>query len=157
MIMACFLIGTVLSALFLVNARISGRSMLPGLMDGDMCTGLKGTALMSYGSIAIIDDRDYGRILVKRVIGIGGDEIEVLEDGHVLRNGVLLEEPYVLEQSPGGAGIYNVPDGMLFVLGDNRGESADSRKGSIGCISEDRVIGIIMFRFWPLDRIGILQ
>lgn len=154
---SCFLAGAAISLLFLVNARVNGGSMLPGLEDGDMCIGPKGSQFVTYGSIVILDDRDYGRILIKRVIGMPGDEIEIFEDGHAARNGDMLNEPYILEQAAGKAGTYSVPDGCLFVLGDNRGSSADSRSTAIGFVSESRIIGRVVFRFWPLDRIGLLR
>jgi signal peptidase I len=99
---------------------------------------------------------------IKRVIGVPGDRIE-LRDGKVFVNHVKLEEPYVFEDggvgqasepSPEGASEWLVPTGDLFVMGDHRGESADSR--SFGPIAISHVIGRAWMRYWPFDTFGIL-
>jgi signal peptidase I len=99
---------------------------------------------------------------IKRVIGLPGDRIE-LRDGAVFVNDVKLEEPYVFENngvpqpsapSPLGATEWLVPAGDLFVMGDHRGESADSR--AFGPIALSHVIGRAWLRYWPFDTLGIL-
>jgi signal peptidase I len=99
---------------------------------------------------------------IKRVIGVPGDRVE-LRDGNVFVNDVKLEEPYVFEDravspgtepSPGGPTEWLVPAGDLFVMGDHRDESADSR--SFGPIAMSHVIGRAWLRYWPFDTIGIL-
>ena len=91
--------------------------------------------------------------LVKRVIGLPGDEV-VLEDGQVRVNGVALDEPYAqLDQDDGS---WTVPEGELFVLGDNRANSADSRS-SLGFVELDNVVGRAVLKIWPLDRFGPVE
>ena len=89
---------------------------------------------------------------VKRIIGLPGDTV-VIEDGTVLVNGVPLDEPYVVNTDDRSFGPYEVPEGRLFVLGDNRPNSADSRFG-LGYVELDKVVGRAAFVLWPLDRAG---
>ena len=94
------------------------------------------------------DARDF----VKRVIGLPGDTV-LIEDGTVLVNGVALDEPYVVNTDDRSFGPYEVPEGSLFVLGDNRPNSADSRFG-LGYVDLDDVVGRAAFVLWPLDHLG---
>jgi signal peptidase I len=101
---------------------------------------------------------------IKRVIGLPGDTIEVRDDGLVYVNGVALDEPYTYKndagvneptQASGDQSSWTVPAGDLFVMGDHRMKSADSRV--FGPIAETDVIGRAFLRYWPLPTIGILQ
>lgn len=96
-----------------------------------------------------VDARD----LVKRVIGLPGDHV-VIEDGRVSVNGTALEEPYAMLDEHDGA--YTVPAGSLFVLGDNRANSADSRS-QLGYVPIADVVGRAVVTIWPLDRIGAIE
>lgn len=90
--------------------------------------------------------RDY----VKRVIAVGGDELQIV-DGTVLLNGEPIDEPYVVNRDSDTFGPITVPDGSLFFLGDNRPNSADSRR-SLGSVSEERVVGRVAVVIWPPSR-----
>ena len=120
----------------------------------------------SRGDIVVFDPPESwssARVpFIKRVVGVPGDRIE-LRDGDVFVNDVKLDEPYVFdddgvpqqtEPSPGGPTEWLVPDGALFVMGDHRQESADSR--SFGSIAVGHVIGRAWLRYWPFDTFGIL-
>jgi signal peptidase I len=95
---------------------------------------------------------------IKRVIGVGGDHIEI-RDGNVYVNGALLDEPYAAGQTEanGGADSYDVPMGELFVMGDNRLHSVDSRQFASVYVPVDRVIGRAWLRFWPIDTLNLIQ
>lgn len=92
--------------------------------------------------------RDY----VKRVVAIGGDELQIV-GGTVLINGEPIDEPYVVNRDTDTFGPITVPDGSLFFLGDNRPNSADSRR-SLGSVGEDRVVGRAVAVIWPTRRIN---
>lgn len=103
-----------------------------------------------------------GTPFIKRVIGVAGDRID-LQDGKVLVNGTQLDEPYLFEEDgkaqptepQTGTSSWSVADGQLFVLGDHRAVSEDSR--TFGLIPIDSVIGRAWLRYWPLSAFGVLQ
>ena len=100
------------------------------------------------------------KVLLKRVIGVAGDQIDIEDDGTVYVNGDALDEPYVSDKSLGQCDLdfpYQVPDDRVFVMGDHRSTSIDSRTTSIGCISDDLVVGKVVFRIWPLNDFGTLN
>jgi signal peptidase I len=101
---------------------------------------------------------------IKRVIGLPGDRVEIKDDGKVYVNGVALDEPYTYKNAAGvneptttltDQSSWVVPAGELFVMGDHRQKSADSR--AFGPIPESNVIGRAFLRYWPIGTIGILQ
>ena len=99
------------------------------------------------------------KILVKRVIALSGDKVEISKDGSVYVNGEEIDEPYVSEKSLGECNIempYEVPEQKVFVMGDNRITSIDSRSTTIGCSSEEYIIGKVIFRAYPFNSIGKL-
>ena len=108
------------------------------------------TAVGRFLGVVPADARDF----VKRVIGLPGDTV-VIEDGTVIVNGVELPEPYVVNEDPDSFGPFEVPADRLFVMGDNRPNSADSRFG-LGYIDLDDVVGRAAFVLWPLDHVGSL-
>ena len=96
--------------------------------------------------------------MIKRVIGVPGDWIEIDLDGTVYRNGEKLEEPYAEQIALGECDLefpYQVPPEQYFVLGDMRASSIDSRNTLIGCVQYDQIIGKLFFRIWPLNKICI--
>jgi signal peptidase I len=142
---------------------VSGDSMLPTLHNGESLFVISIGYTPEKGDIVVVqDDRsvvDYP--IVKRIIGTGGDTIEFdFENWLVYVNGELLEEDYINKEefanmrSYGCAGKLTVPDGCVFVMGDNRNASTDSRDSRVGFISEDDVIGKVVFRFAPVGSIG---
>ncbi|MDE7104474.1 MAG: signal peptidase I, partial [Ruminococcus sp.] len=93
----------------------------------------------------------------KRIIGTAGDVIDIKEDGTVYVNGEELDEPYINEKAFGECDIklpYQVPDNRIFVMGDHRSVSIDSRSTSVGCIADEYVIGKVVLRVWPFEVIG---
>lgn len=154
------LAGMAMAALFFVRADISGSSMSPSLNDGDICIAIRPWAAggPQRGDVILARDPSRDRVLVKRVIAVGGDHVEIDDYGSLSVNGAALPEPYAeIPDAAGQAGTWDVPDGSLFILGDNRGNSMDSRDPHVGCILERGVIGIIRFRLLPYGAMGRIQ
>lgn len=148
----------VLSAVFLIPVyRITGNTMEPTLKEGNIVVSIK-TGSLKEGDLAAIRYND--KILIRRVIGLPGDQIEIDDSGTVKVNGEVLTEPYVSELSIGQTDLtypYEVPEGEYFVMGDNRSVSIDSRNSAVGCIPEDKIAGKLVLRIFPLDEIETLS
>lgn len=147
-------IAVLVATLWLPVLQIYGSSMTPTLKDGQIIVSVK-TAQFEPGDIVAFYYNN--KILVKRVIAKQGDWIDIKEDGTVYVNEVLLNEPYVEELALGETNIelpYQVPDGRLFVMGDHRSTSVDSRNTAMGCVAEEQIVGKIVFRFYPFDEMG---
>ena len=145
----------ILVANFLIPAfQIYGNSMTPTLAEGEIVLALKGDDYETGQLIAFYYDN---KILVKRVIAGPGDWVDIDEDGNTYVNNQLLDEPYISEKSLGDCNIklpYQVPENRIFVMGDHRSVSVDSRNSSIGCVSQEQIAGKLVFRVWPLPRFG---
>lgn len=122
---------------------------LPATDGSTFSTIVRGVG--QFIGVVPVDARDF----VKRVIGVPGDTISI-EEGVVNVNGIPIDEPYVVNVDDRSAGPYTVPDGALFVLGDNRPNSADSRFG-LGFVEIEDVVGRAAFVIWPLDHAGGLS
>ena len=145
----------ILVANFLIPAfQIYGNSMTPTLTEGEIVLALKGD---DYETGQLIAFYYNNKILVKRVIAGPGDWVDIDEEGNTYVNNQLLDEPYVFEKSLGDCNIelpYQVPENRIFVMGDHRSVSVDSRNSSIGCVSQEQIAGRLVFRVWPLPRFG---
>ena len=145
----------ILVANFLVPAfQVYGNSMTPTLSEGEIVLALKGD---DYEIGQLIAFYYNNKILVKRVIAGPGDWVDIDEEGNTYVNNQLLDEPYVSEKSLGDCNIelpYQVPENRIFVMGDHRSVSVDSRNSSIGCISQEQIAGKLVFRVWPLPKFG---
>lgn len=153
LIVAAAIAALIMTRLFLL-IQINGNSMAPTLTDGEIIFILQTKEIEAGDMIGFYYG---GRILMKRVIGVAGDQIEINGDGDVYVNGELLAEPYVTEKHLGKCELefpYKVPKGMVFVLGDNRAVSIDSRIRSVGCVEKDQIAGKAVFRAWPPARMG---
>lgn len=145
------------ATLFLPILQIYGTSMTPTLSEGEIVVSVKGSGFEQGDVISFYYNN---KILVKRVIAFEGDFVNIDEDGTVLVNNREIDEPYLTEKDLGECDIklpYQVPAGKIFVLGDHRKTSVDSRSSVMGCVSEEQIVGKIVFRVWPLDRMGGIQ
>ena len=150
-------VAVFVATLFLPVLQIYGESMTPTLYDGDVVVSVK-TGQLERGDVVAFYYNN--KILVKRVIAGPGQWVDIDEDGNVYVDGELLDEPYVQDKALGTCNItlpYQVPDGRWFVMGDHRSVSVDSRDQSVGCVSEEQIVGRLTLRIWPLNRIAALD
>lgn len=146
--------AVLIAALLLPVLRIYGTSMDPTLSEGDIVISVKSSSFETGEVVAFYYNN---KILVKRVIAHPGDWVDINEDGIVFVNDQKLSEPYVSEFSLGDCDIelpYQVPESRLFVMGDHRDVSVDSRNTSVGCVAEEQIVGKIVFKVWPLSGFG---
>ena len=151
-------VAILVAVLLLPVLRIYGHSMNPILAEGDIVLSMKQSNAKTGDIIAFYYNN---KILVKRVIANPGDWVDISEDGTVYVNNEELDEPYLIEDKAfGECNIelpYQVPESRIFVMGDNRAVSIDSRNTSVGCVAEEQIVGKIVFDVWPLTRFGPLH
>lgn len=149
-------IAVLVSMLFLPVLRVTGTSMTPTFLNDELVICSKRSNFKSGDVVAFYLNN---KILLKRVIGTAGDVIDIKEDGTVYVNGEELDEPYLSEKALGECDIqlpYQVPDNRIFVMGDHRLTSIDSRSTTVGCIADEYIIGKVIFRIWPFKKIGFV-
>lgn len=150
-------VSVLVATLWLPVLQIFGNSMTPTLQNGEIVFSMK-TADFQQGDIVAFYYNN--KILVKRMVAGPGDWFNMDPDGKVYINDKELSEPYLTEPSYGETNIqlpYQVPDGKIFVLGDHRATSVDSRNTAVGCVAQEQIVGRIVFRIWPIDKIGIVH
>lgn len=145
-------IAVLISTLILPVLQIEGTSMEPTLSNGDIVILAK-TTNFDHGDLCGFTWNN--KLLIKRVIGLPGDWIEIDADGTVYLNGDKLSEPYVQHTALGECDLefpFQVPPEQYFVIGDMRDSSIDSRNSLIGCVSKDQIVGKVFYRIWPLKN-----
>lgn len=150
-------IAVLVATLWLPVLQIYGSSMTPTLQDGEIVFTVKTS---SFETGDVISFYYNNKILVKRVIAGPGDWVQIDSQGNVYVNNILLNEPYLTDKALGDCNIelpYQVPDGKVFVMGDHRSTSVDSRNTAVGCVAQEQIVGKILFRVWPLDCMGPVE
>ena len=146
-------VAVLIATLVLPVLQIEGTSMEPTLYNGDIVLLMK-TNRFDRGDLCGFTWNN--KLLIKRVIGVPGDWIEIDTDGTVYLNGEKLDEPYVEQKALGECDLefpYQVPQEQYFVIGDMRESSIDSRNTVIGCIPKEQIVGKVFFRVWPFSRL----
>lgn len=134
--------------------QVYGKSMAPTLTEGDYVVMLK-TTDVTHGDIVALEVNN--KLLIRRVIGVSGDEINVGADGTVTVNGSAPEEPYIRSKHDGAPDVAmpcTVPEGAYFVMGDEREKAVDSRHSAVGCVTEEQIIGRLILKIWPMSEFG---
>lgn len=143
--------------LYLPTLRIYGKSMKGTLESGDIVLAVKSNRFKTGDVVAFYYNNN---ILVKRVIAKSGDWVNITKDGTVYVNDKKINEPYIENKAYGETNIkfpYQVPENRIFVLGDNRSVSIDSRNTSVGTVSDEQLVGKLIFRIWPLADFGVIE
>ena len=147
-------VAVLVAVLLIPVLQIYGSSMSPSLVEGDLVVSVK-RGRMETGDIVAFYYNN--KVLVKRVIGQAGQWIDIDEDGTVYVDDVAIDEPYLQDKAFGECNIqlpYQVPESRVFVMGDNRSVSVDSRSTTVGCVAEEQLVGKVTFRVWPLSEFG---
>lgn len=149
-------VAVLISTLAFPLFRIYGDSMEPTLESGDVVLANRAGSVNRGDLVAFWLNN---RILVKRVMGVPGDWVDIDADGTVSVNGEKVDEPYLHDGALAFGTVnitlpYQVPDGRYFVLGDNRAVSLDSRVSEVGCVPRDQIAGTLSLRVWPLSSLG---
>ena len=150
-------VAVLIATLVLPVLQIEGTSMEPILVNGDIVLLTK-TTNFDRGELCGFSWNN--KLLIKRVIGLPGDWIEIDTDGTVYLNGEKLDEPYAQQLAMGECDLefpFQVPQEQYFVLGDMRESSIDSRNTLIGCVEKDQIVGKVFFRIWPFKSIRFFK
>ncbi len=168
LLMGCVLVAVVLFNCFARLTRVDGNSMNNTLKDGEMMLIWSLGYQPQQGDIVVLNKTDqvtdqllHSKAIVKRVIATGGQTVDIdYSTGTVYVDGEPLDEPYIKEEMylPANPMMYNthweIPEGSVFVMGDNRNASTDSRHDMVGPIDEDYILGKVVFALWPLEKFG---
>lgn len=147
-------VAVLISVFYMPILHIYGTSMSPSLKDGEFVAAIKTSDLQSGDVVAFYYNN---KLLVKRVVGVPGDWIDLKENGDFYVNGELLDEPYIEEKAFGDCNIslpLQVPESRYFLVGDHRSVSIDSRNTAVGFVSEEQLVGKLVYRVWPIENIG---
>lgn len=159
--------------IFFATTVVYSTSMYPTLIEKDILLlhrthNISGGDIVSFKTDLMLSENDIkslnpiqkifanfnpGKNLIKRVIGVPGDAIEI-HNGEVYINGKQLQETYISSDTNGDISIDRIPEGQYFMMGDNRAVSLDSRDKQVGLIDGEKIIGRAIFRLFPLTRFG---
>ena len=159
----CMILAIVVLTYLFQEVQVDGTSMVPTLQDGDRLVTSSLFYTVEPGDIVVINREDGQEPLIKRCIAVAGRRVDIAFDaGIVYVDGQALEEDYVNTPTNRHSGNLidfpcTVPEGHIFVMGDNRNNSLDSRYVEVGMIDLDNVFGEVIFRLLPLDRFGALN
>ena len=150
-------ISVLIATFWLPVLKVYGSSMSPTMEPGEVIVTVKSDTFKSGDIVAFWQGT---KLLIKRVIAGPGPWIDIASDGTVSVDGQALKETYLNGKARGTCDIelpHQVEESHWFLMGDNRGSSLDSRTASIGDVSIDQIEGKILFRIWPVNKIGIVQ
>ncbi|MCM1988428.1 signal peptidase I [Oceanirhabdus seepicola] len=161
-IVGAYIVFLILNKFVFFNIIVPTSSMEPTIMPSDriMVTRIYNKSNIKRGDVIVFQSDELGEKLIKRVIGLPGDEIKITDSGEVYINGEIIHEEYVKKQVrtkeiyPGlRVGIYEVPNDSFLFLGDNRSNSKDSRYWNNPYIKKEKILGKARIIIFPFKRI----
>jgi len=156
-ILLTLLIYVLIRTFLIENYRVVGHSMVPTLEDRQFLVVNKLDYRLRQprrGDIVVFfDPRDGDRKLIKRIVGLSGEVVEI-RNGQVFVDGRTLDEPYIQNRARYSESATQVPEGHFYVLGDNRSNSSDSHNW--GTLSEEKIVGRAWFSYWPPELWGLI-
>lgn len=157
-IVAAIVLAKLINAFLVFKVSIPSESMFPTIKKGDQIfvTKVYNINNIKRGDIVVFDSKELNDMLIKRVVGLPGDKVEVKEDGEVYINGQHLVEDYVKNHSE-KTGEFQVPEGKFLMLGDNRSNSLDARYWNNPYIDGSDIKGTAKLRVYPFDRVGFVK
>ncbi|MDU1411308.1 MAG: signal peptidase I [Clostridium sp.] len=157
-ILIAILLAILINKFIFFNVGVPTKSMYPTITPGDKIFVLRTyrPSSIKRGDILVFHSEEINKDLIKRVIGLPGETVEVKADGNVFIDGELLEEEYVSSFSD-KTGIFKIPDNCYLFFGDNRGNSVDARSWENPYIPFDDIKGEAQFILFPFNRIGVLK
>ncbi len=150
-------LSILISTLVFPVLKIYGESMESTLNSGDIVVCFKKSEYKHGDVVAFYYNN---QVLVKRIVALSSDWVDIDNEGNLYINDKLIDEPYIESKSYGESDIsypYQVPEESYFVLGDKRENSVDSRNSLIGTITNEEIIGKIIFKVWPVEEFGIVN
>ena len=150
-------VAVLVATIWMPVLQIYGNSMTPTLTEGEIVVSVKGSKFEPGDLVCFYLGN---KLLIKRYIAGPGDWVNIDEAGNVYLNGEPLNEPYLTEKALGECDLempYQVPESRIFVLGDHRSTSVDSRSSAVGCVAEEQIVGKIIFRVWRPERFGWIE
>lgn len=150
-------VAVLVATIWIPVLQIYGTSMVPTLNEGDIVVSVKGSEFEPGDLVCFYLGN---KLLVKRYIAGPGQWVNIDGQGNVSVDGEPLEEPYLVEKALGDTDIQypcQIPESRIFVLGDHRSTSVDSRSSVVGYVSDEQIVGKIIFRVWPLAEFGPLN
>lgn len=150
-------LAVLVATLWMPVLRIYGNSMTPTFKDGQIVVTVKTKSFKTGDIVAFYHGN---KLLIKRFIAGPSQWFNIDKDGNVYVDSKLLDEPYIEKKAFGETDIelpYQVPDKRFFMMGDNRSISVDSRNTTVGCISEDQIVGKVVFIIWPIESFGAIK
>ena len=152
----------VIFTFFFKMSTVSGESMQNTLQHGDNLLITSITPEINPGDVVVVSQPNgYEKVLIKRVIAVGGQSVSFdSKTGKTMINGQIIDEPYTKEKAKYTYAMtktYFVPEGKIFVMGDNRNNSKDARYWENTYVEADKILGEAVFRYWPFDSIGMLK
>ncbi len=146
--------AVLLSTRWMPVLQIYGTSMTPTLEEGQIVLTVKTNRFQKGDIVAFYYEN---KLLIKRYIADGGSWVDIMDDGKVFVDREMLDEPYITELHKGNCDIklpYQVPEDRIFVMGDHRKTSMDSRSKTLGCVAQEQIAGKIVFCIWPVSDFG---